>query len=1147
MEAWGESGASRPARAYKSGQPGPGYVGELEDKYLRLKDAHLALKKVAHEQETKIKQMATKLVRLTSDLKKHRSLGGGGYVSHGQGVRDVETESLIGDLQDTISGLKAKNESLAKKLIYYRNQSAKPPQRVSKYDRVAPKTDSGLSLRRSEGTHVPGMVGQRRKTRTRSSRGPVFEDLEVVGGENADPRGDGPSERDGEEGGEGRGGEDVRKMQAVIGFLRSKLLEAEDSLGSLEARNAELERQVEDGEMALAAASNPMHTAALLRAEQKDEMEVVKLEAVVDSLQAQLEKAQAEAASSRAILDPIKANQTALMAENKNLHTQLRSERMKSAQADALASRISILEGALAEAEVMLGDERAAKQSYAEENARLLSTSLFASAQAASQASQARAESAASLADRTHASIVGETKALRDQVQELSGANTELASQLRKAKHELLRKEAEAASLSDQISSISASGVDMVDLQRALALVKAKKAGAQDMVGAGSKVLEFLAPTAPLEDQEETNAGLIRDLTKAHEMLELQMELNAELKATNAELLNDISLVRADYDEQLGVYAAQLDAKNETIARLEDQLASFLYAAPGKRLQRQLDAGADAAAASKLKDSENLLEVVIARIDVASGGPLSASKLPSDASLFVAFDVYDFETMVTPLVPVSAPVFDYTARYVVPITHALFDYLVGASVPLDVYVTTGMDYTKVGSGILSLAPLVDDTSSGSHVPVSIALTGIESGARIGTLRVQTRMLRPMTEALAVYAKRRELVGVLDPRTLSSVSAKVSAVAPENEVSISVLSVSLASPLGSHSDPVLYYQFFNQDRVALPLGGEGSEDPDVPGVYRVSESETFPLKITPELHSYLVSRDLEFVLVDAANPELSAYVGVASAPLAALATPSTGGDGSDQRVYGSFNLFTPSGKRAGSVSVEIEWTQGSYTTPPGRKVHDAETYHPSSVQQQASVLAERTHGEVEDAGPDEIMAAPYFDADNRYIPGADAGLVPLDDRLVIEIGGATFEKGSIELGGELVLMYAFLDEWVEVLPVSSDARSGVFAFGHERTFGVVPGSKSARMLEEECTPEILNDPQSEFGVFEFTLLDVVSATSQREIGLAALPYTTLIDGGDVRDVKLEIAAVVSGDVIGYLGLSVGGVGVLRAAAERAQRA
>ena len=50
--------------------------GELEDRYLRLLEENVVLKKHAVKQEEKIKKLATKLIRVMSD-KKRLEMGGG--------------------------------------------------------------------------------------------------------------------------------------------------------------------------------------------------------------------------------------------------------------------------------------------------------------------------------------------------------------------------------------------------------------------------------------------------------------------------------------------------------------------------------------------------------------------------------------------------------------------------------------------------------------------------------------------------------------------------------------------------------------------------------------------------------------------------------------------------------------------------------------------------------------------------------------------------------------------------------------------------------------------------------------------------------------------------------------------------------------
>ncbi|KNC53892.1 uncharacterized protein AMSG_09852 [Thecamonas trahens ATCC 50062] len=1165
MEAWGESSGNVGGRGYRSGQPTPGYVDELEDKYLRLKEAHLALKATAHAQEEKIRKMATKLVRLTSDLKKYRSSHASGRsaqsesanvsfaAARGSAARDVDAEALIADLQDNVRELKHKNESLAKKLIYFRNLNAAPSggagsaRSRSRYGSVSAKTDSGLARSRSRSRKaglVPGMLPEGPRSRTRSRKG----GMPPRPHSNTAPSSD--------------------KMTAVIAFLRNKLGDAESALASLESRNSELEAELQSTRDTLEASANPLHTAALMRKEQADEMQVVRLEAVVQSLKEQLVRSQSQAAGSAALLEPLKANQAALMAENKSLHDQLRAERLRAGQLDSLQQRISVLEGALSEAEVMLADERAAKVAYAEENSRLLSSSVFTSLQSQGEAAKLLADAKLAAAQEAQASALGETKALQGQVSELTAANAELSSQLRKAKVDGLKRETELKAMAEQLGAFTSSGVDTVDLQRALALVKAKKAGAGTLGGASSKVLDFLAPTAPLEDQEETNAGLIRDLTKAHEMLELQMQLNNELKATNGELLADMASVRADYEDQLATYAAQIDAKNATIAKLEDQLASFLYSAPGKVLNRQLEeAGSASQNVPQLRDDENLLELHIGRLDLAHGVTLSPPGADRGTGrVFVAFDVYDFETMATHLAPAAAPAFDYTARYVVKVTPGLFEWLATAAVTLEVYTAAGLEYEHVGSAVVPLAALADD-ASGKAKHHALEVTALSSGKVLGSLRMSLRLLRPMAEALALHQKRRSLMSVLDPAKAVQSSAAQSrmlalATARSLDLRVNVLSLRLNKARGSSAQPVLYYQLFNTERTALQLAALA--DADEPGVYRIGELAEFPLKATPELHAYLAARELEFILVDAADPRLSSYIGVASVPLAGLVST----DASGQVILGSYALYSSEGVAIGELAVDIQW--GAHYVAP-REVGGAGSKHAagrvhaaqkavlgdrlaSTPDKGVSAAASTVKGQTEARGDDDddadVLDAPYFDEADRYHPEADAALVAADDKVVVEVGGVSFcdTPDALGIAGELVLMYAFLDEWVEALPVDSSvdaqAQASSFAFGHSRAFPVRPGTSAAAELEGECSPEILGDPQSEFGVFEFTLLSVTSPEAQTEIGLAVIPFNAIINGGDVQDVDLDVVSIATDAPIGTLTVSITAASVLRGAAKRA---
>ena len=100
--------------------------GELEDRYLRLLEENVVLKKHAVKQEDKIKKLATKLIRVMSD-KKRLEMGGGSAGNNTSGVargpnRDLETEELIEDQQQRIRELERTNGQLKDKLLVAKQQ-----------------------------------------------------------------------------------------------------------------------------------------------------------------------------------------------------------------------------------------------------------------------------------------------------------------------------------------------------------------------------------------------------------------------------------------------------------------------------------------------------------------------------------------------------------------------------------------------------------------------------------------------------------------------------------------------------------------------------------------------------------------------------------------------------------------------------------------------------------------------------------------------------------------------------------------------------------------------------------------------------------------------------------------------------------------
>jgi protein fantom len=118
---------------------------DLEDRYLRIYEDHLILKRHAHKQEERIKKMATKLIRLVNDKKK-------GAAGVPVSIKDVEAEEKIADLQDQLRDSEKTLAQLQEKNTILKQQAqAQAPKKTSSaiYEGVTSRIDTGVQPKQS--------------------------------------------------------------------------------------------------------------------------------------------------------------------------------------------------------------------------------------------------------------------------------------------------------------------------------------------------------------------------------------------------------------------------------------------------------------------------------------------------------------------------------------------------------------------------------------------------------------------------------------------------------------------------------------------------------------------------------------------------------------------------------------------------------------------------------------------------------------------------------------------------------------------------------------------------------------------------------------------------------------------------------------
>ena len=182
-------------------------ASKWEDKYLRIRDEHDALKKKCNLQETTIRNMFTRLKNIETMRKKEVY---GGAAAAGAALNpsrtDKETDKLIKDLRTENQSLRRKNLHLSEKLRILQLSGAtgkKAGARTPK--RTRPKTASGARSKKSAGASVSAS-------------------LDAASGL--------------------QGSERMQKLEDLIELLRGRLRAVEGKNKSLQAAKAQLQKQV---------------------------------------------------------------------------------------------------------------------------------------------------------------------------------------------------------------------------------------------------------------------------------------------------------------------------------------------------------------------------------------------------------------------------------------------------------------------------------------------------------------------------------------------------------------------------------------------------------------------------------------------------------------------------------------------------------------------------------------------------------------------------------------------------------------------------------------------------------------------------------------------------------------------------------------
>ncbi|GAB1610421.1 hypothetical protein Ahia01_001328400, partial [Argonauta hians] len=125
--------------------------GDLEDRYLRLYEDHIYLKKHCHKQEDRLKRLGTKVMQLIVDRKKS-TVEGKGQPPLSGGTMGQEAVNV---LESKMYAYEKQNKQLKEKLRITRQHLLLATKQTTPYNHVPPRINTGLTKQPPPPTPTP--------------------------------------------------------------------------------------------------------------------------------------------------------------------------------------------------------------------------------------------------------------------------------------------------------------------------------------------------------------------------------------------------------------------------------------------------------------------------------------------------------------------------------------------------------------------------------------------------------------------------------------------------------------------------------------------------------------------------------------------------------------------------------------------------------------------------------------------------------------------------------------------------------------------------------------------------------------------------------------------------------------------------------
>lgn len=864
--------------------------GEIEDRYLRLYEDHIYLKKHCHKQEDRLKRLGTKVMQLAVDRRKEAT-NGNVKITGGSSMASVK----INELETKIYELERQNAQLKEKLKLTKQQLLLASKQPSAYNHIQSRINTGIvkavsdqrlvKNRRVMGPHVNGHE-QRIMHDTESAA--LMENLVI------------------------------ERLQEEIEGLKKQIFMYQEEVEELHEQNKMKEADFEENIIKL-----QQQMSADQRVNVEENIELIRLQRQVKEKSNDLVNLQIKYQKIEENLRTMKHSHESVLVEMDRLNLQIKDEQNKklTLQQDL---KIAAAKNALViELQEQIAGLQNDKQLLVDSNEKLTRSAFDMQREREWRQRECALKVQLAQLEATLKADLGEKGNVIDRL------NTEIAEheaaeqKLKEVRIEYFQLKEEYDDLKNKMSFFTdKSSVDLIELEEALMLVRSKH---QDV----NKVPEFVqkvdaeidkATNQRVQQLESEFAETVHELEKTRNMLILQHKINKDYQKEVDDAHHKLENMQRECDLKLSEYASLLDIRAARIKKLESQLRDVAYGTKQIKLNMSTEQDKSELDESiQLERGKNLFEIHIHKVNLSSDGLKALGD--NDVALFCTWEFYEFEIQATPVVHGVTPEFDFTSQYIVTVDDFFLHYIQKETCTLELQLSFGQSFKTLAACQLRFHDLFDHPPGRIHC--TAFLTGVDMnnpGNGFGTVEYWINLRVPMEQALRLYKERTKALGYINANNQSTMKAlkaldEVAAMRPADNINQLHIKIIRCIGLQAHRkdvqpSPYCVYQFFDYgDHDSIIL--HSTNNPEF------NDHHTYPVAMTTTLDQYIRSSDLKIFVFDDTDPTESSFLCMANIPLVSLVH--------ENDVRGLFELRRTDNTVNGQIEVALYW-QDTYLPP-----------------------------------------------------------------------------------------------------------------------------------------------------------------------------------------------------------------------------